>query len=109
MMNHKLNTVAEGLGIALHHHEAGSDAYACGEILQCALRETGCTDAVELAEHLQIKLGSLTQAGVRQRADKENPRRHRTSGTRKAHMGIDSTHEKQKKEHRAKVPSECSK
>lgn len=31
--NHKLNTMCEYLGIALDHHQAGSDSRACGELL----------------------------------------------------------------------------
>lgn len=59
MENHRLNTVAEALGITLEHHKAGSDAHACGLILLEALRETGCTDAAELAEQLGMQLGVL--------------------------------------------------
>jgi DNA polymerase III subunit epsilon len=33
MYNHKLNTVADELGIALNHHDACSDANACAEIM----------------------------------------------------------------------------
>lgn len=58
--NHKLNTVAQALGIALNHHEAGSDAHACGEILQHALRYTGCIDAIELAEKIGLQLGHIS-------------------------------------------------
>ena len=58
--NHKLNTVAQALGIALNHHEAGSDAHACGEILQHALRQTGCVDAIELAEKIGLQLGHIS-------------------------------------------------
>ena len=32
LVNHKLNTVSEHLGIALDHHKASSDAHACAEI-----------------------------------------------------------------------------
>lgn len=63
--NHKLNTVSDALGIALHHHEAGSDAYACGEILQHALRKTQSSDARELAEKLGIQLGRISPEGRR--------------------------------------------
>ena len=38
LVNHKLDTVSDALGIALDHHEAGSDARAAGQILQAALR-----------------------------------------------------------------------
>lgn len=58
--NHKLNTVAQALNIQLNHHEAASDAHACGEILQHALRQTHCTDAHMLAEKLGIRLGTIS-------------------------------------------------
>lgn len=61
--NHKLNTVSQALGIALNHHEAGSDAHACGEILQCALAQTQSADADELAEKLQMRLGVISPEG----------------------------------------------
>ena len=80
--NHKLNTVADALGITLNHHEAGSDAHACGEILQCALRETHCADAQALAEHLGMQLGVISPAGRRQCSSAKK------SGTeRKSHTG----------------------
>ena len=81
MVNHKLDTVSGELGIQLNHHEAGSDAYACGEILQHALRKTGCADAVKLAEALDINLGSMDMAGVRKRDPKRNHRRRRTANS----------------------------
>jgi len=34
LQNHKLNTVCEYMGISLNHHEASSDARACGLIVQ---------------------------------------------------------------------------
>jgi DNA polymerase-3 subunit epsilon len=58
--NHKLDTVSAALGIALNHHEAGSDADASGRILLAALDETGCADAQELAEHIGMRLGMLS-------------------------------------------------
>lgn len=64
--NHKLNTVADALGIKLNHHEAGSDAYACGEILQCALKATQSTDAQDLADKLGMQLGVISPEGRRQ-------------------------------------------
>ncbi len=59
MENHRLNTVANSLGITLEHHKAGSDAHACGLILLEALRAAGCADAVELAQKLKMRLGVL--------------------------------------------------
>lgn len=38
LVNHKLNTVSAFLGLDLHHHHAGSDALACGEIFLACLR-----------------------------------------------------------------------
>ena len=38
--NHKLDTVCRMLSIDLNHHKAGSDSYACAEIL-CALMKRG--------------------------------------------------------------------
>lgn len=84
MVNHKLDTVSGELGIRLNHHEAGSDAYACGEILQRALVKTGCKDAAELAEHLEINLGSMSQAGVRKRDSERRSRRRRSTNNTKA-------------------------
>lgn len=41
LVNHKLDTVAGHLGLELHHHEALSDALACGHIAAAALRTWG--------------------------------------------------------------------
>ena len=60
LVNHKLDTVSDALGIALDHHEAGSDARAAGLILQAALRETGSADADELAEKIGMRLGRIS-------------------------------------------------
>ncbi|MCT4536265.1 3'-5' exonuclease [Halodesulfovibrio sp.] len=38
LMNHKLNTVSDHLGITLQHHHAGSDAEACARIAIEGLR-----------------------------------------------------------------------
>ena len=66
--NHKLNTVAEALQIALNHHEASSDAHASGEILQYALKKTNCADAQRLAQKLGIHLGMISPGGRRHAA-----------------------------------------
>lgn len=39
LINHKLNTVSEALGISLDHHRAASDAHACAEIFCHCLRD----------------------------------------------------------------------
>lgn len=61
--NHKLDTVAHALNIPLNHHEAGSDAYAAGLILQAALRSTNSANADILAEKIGMQLGSLSPKG----------------------------------------------
>lgn len=58
--NHKLDTVSKSLNISLNHHEAGSDAHACGLILQNALNQTGCTSINKLANMLGIRLGYVS-------------------------------------------------
>ena len=64
LQNHKLDTVSEALGIALDHHEAGSDARAAGLILQAALRETGSADVDELADKIGMRLGRISPMGT---------------------------------------------
>ena len=64
LQNHKLDTVSEALGIALDHHEAGSDARAAGLILQAALRETGSADVDELADKIGMLLGRISPMGT---------------------------------------------
>lgn len=63
MENHKLDTVSAALGIALNHHEAGSDALACGMILQAALHQLECADADALADKIGMRLGSISLYG----------------------------------------------
>lgn len=64
LINHKLDTVADALGIALNHHEAGSDARAAGLILQAALHETGCADVDALAHRIGMRLGRISCMGT---------------------------------------------
>lgn len=63
MENHRLNTVSHDLGIDLDHHEAGSDAHACGLILLEALKATGSADADELAAKIGMRIGVLSPEG----------------------------------------------
>lgn len=106
MVNHKLDTVAEDLGIALNHHEAGSDAYACGEILQRALKETGCADAVALAEQLHVNLGTLSHAGVRHRDANDRSRRRRAGGAEARRNTDKKTAKRKEHDHESAFPSE---
>ncbi len=99
--NHKLNTVADALGISLNHHEAASDAHACGEILQCALRKTGCTDAQMLAENLGMHLGMISPEGRRSGAAAKQIARKRK--LQKSDSQKDQKADPQKTEKRGKV------
>ena len=48
MENHKLHTVAGGLGFDFHHHQALDDAKACEYIVRKALEERNLTSAEQL-------------------------------------------------------------
>ena len=60
MENHKLDTVSEELHIRLDHHEALSDARACGLILAHAFDEMHCDTIEELAELIGMRIGQVT-------------------------------------------------
>ena len=64
LQNHTPDTGSEALGIALDHHEAGSDARAAGLILQAALRETGSANVDELADKIGMRLGRISPMGT---------------------------------------------
>ncbi|MDO5141772.1 MAG: 3'-5' exonuclease [Eubacteriales bacterium] len=64
LTDHKLDTVSAALAIPLDHHEAGSDAYAAGMILQAALRETGSPDVDALARTIGMRLGRISRMGT---------------------------------------------
>lgn len=61
--NHKLDTVSSALHIALNHHEAGSDALACGMILQSAMKQTCSKDIDMLADKIGMRLGKISPEG----------------------------------------------
>lgn len=95
MENHRLNTVARTLGISLEHHQAGSDAHACGRILLEALRRTGCADAEELAAKLGIRLGVLggppcLTAQEQQNEGRPRPERRRSPQARRRNSAPDA-------------------
>ncbi len=85
--NHKLNTVAEALGIALNHHDAASDAHASGEILQCAMRKLGCSDVYALAHKLGMQLGTITPEGRRSGAASKQVARKKSGEPSKTGRG----------------------
>ena len=48
LINHRLNTIAEYLGVELDHHEAKSDAFACLMIILDLMERYGCYEVDEL-------------------------------------------------------------
>jgi len=59
LSTHKLNAVAEHLGIPLHHHVAGEDAAAAAKIVAAASRAHGARSISELACACDIEMGRL--------------------------------------------------
>jgi len=53
--NHKLNTVANYLGLPLKHHDAQADAFACAAIAIRACKEAGVKDLAELAAKIKCR------------------------------------------------------
>ncbi len=58
--NHKLNTVSEHLSIDLKHHDAKSDAYACGLIVYKCLQMIDSENVSELFEKTNMFPKQLT-------------------------------------------------
>ena len=63
MQNHKLDTVCSDLDIRLNHHEALSDARACGLIFAQALKSQHCFRTEDLMDALEMRIGHVSQAG----------------------------------------------
>ena len=63
MQNHKLDTVCSDLDIRLNHHEALSDARACGLIFAQALKSQHCFQTEDLMDALEMRIGHVSQAG----------------------------------------------
>lgn len=63
MQNHKLDTVCHDLNIPLNHHEALSDARACGMILAEALKSQHCSNFADLFEALEMRIGRVSPQG----------------------------------------------
>lgn len=75
MENHKLDTVCTDLDIGLNHHEALSDARACGYILAAALRSQHCTCTEDLLEALEMRIGHVSPSGRQSCSTSEEVRR----------------------------------
>lgn len=57
--NHKLNTLSEFLGVELDHHNALSDAQACGEITVRAVEQLGQNTLAAAYENPRLRWGEL--------------------------------------------------
>ena len=57
LINYKLNTICEFLNISLEHHNADSDAIACGKIFLKALKFHNSNTIEELLEHINYTFG----------------------------------------------------
>ena len=63
LSNHKLNTVADHLGMSLKHHDAEDDAVACAGVSLHCCRNGDAADVDELAARLGIRHGRLHRNG----------------------------------------------
>lgn len=63
LANHKLNTVADHLGITFKHHNALEDAVACASILIDILNDLKIDSIEELSDSLGLKIGTLYEDG----------------------------------------------
>lgn len=59
LMNHKLPTVAQHLGITFQHHHAGEDAIVCGRIALSQARHFAATEIAALSARIGLQMKSL--------------------------------------------------
>ncbi|MDO5784866.1 MAG: 3'-5' exonuclease [Eubacteriales bacterium] len=83
MENHKLDTVCNDLNIKLNHHEALSDARACGLIFAEALKDQHCTQLSELLEAVGMRIGHVSPQGRQSCSTAEEIRRKIISDKKK--------------------------
>ena len=57
LINYKLDTISESLNIELKHHNADSDAIACGKIVLEALKYNNSNTILELLEQIKYSYG----------------------------------------------------
>lgn len=55
LINHRLNTISEYLGVALDHHEAKSDAYACLMIILDIMDRCECYEIDDLLQRFGFR------------------------------------------------------
>ena len=58
--NHKLSTLSEFLKIELDHHNALSDAHACGQVTIAAVLQLGCNTLAAVYERPNLRWGELS-------------------------------------------------
>ena len=83
MENHKLDTVCHDLHIVLNHHEALSDARACGLIFAEALKTRHCLHTSDLMEALKMRAGQVSPRGRQSCSTSEEVRRKFISDQKK--------------------------
>ena len=83
MENHKLDTVCRDLRIGLNHHEALSDARACGLIFAEALKSQHCDDLTDLLEALEMRAGRVSPQERQSCSTSEEVRRKMISEKKK--------------------------
>jgi DNA polymerase III subunit epsilon len=65
LLNHRLNSVAQHLGLKFKHHDALEDAFVAAEIVRKACQELNVHSLEELSKKLQIAKGCLFPGGYR--------------------------------------------
>ena len=57
--SHKLNNLAEALGIDFSHHQAGDDAYACAMVLVKIMKDFNLKTLTDIEEKFEIGIGHI--------------------------------------------------
>ena len=57
--SHKLNAMADALGISFNHHHAGDDAYVCARILMKIMEDFELKTLEDIENKFEIGIGSL--------------------------------------------------
>lgn len=57
--SHKLNNLADALGISFSHHHAADDAYACAKILLRIMRDFNLDSLADIEARFEIGIGKL--------------------------------------------------
>lgn len=61
LRNHKLNTIAEFLGIKFQHHQALDDALVCAQVAIAAARQLGATSMDDLMDKCNLEYETFIQ------------------------------------------------